>query len=493
MFDEKVIAPIVNTLEADKEKNAFCIDDQFYNYAYLKRRVAAIRKALSKVERKNIGLVANDDINTYASILALWMEGKCYVPLHPGQPLDRCLDIIEQVGITTILDSSENTRYTNHEIINTATLTDETEMAQPVKTSDESLAYILFTSGSTGRPKGVPITRGNVASFTAAVADMGIKLTNTDRCLQMFDLTFDLSVQSYLLPLMAGACVYTVPYNLIKYQGVFRLLDEYNLTAALMVPSVIHCLRPYMDEIEAKDMRYSLFCGEALNLDDLKAWEQCVPNAMLWNVYGPTECTIYCTTYKLNTSGEIKHVNGNVGIGKAMRGVEAIVMNDDGTPCAVGETGELCLAGGQLTPGYWKNEEKNKEAFFIGKNGTRYYRTGDICKADADGDIAYYGRKDSQVKIQGYRIELSEIECVAREFFNGEIATVAVVNSDDKGNNFIQLALEGKDDKQEKELHDYMKSKLPAYMMPQEIHFIGKFPQNANNKIDRKQIKQLIG
>jgi acyl-coenzyme A synthetase/AMP-(fatty) acid ligase len=97
------------------------------------------------------------------------------------------------------------------------------------------------------------------------------------------------------------------------------------------------------------------------------------------------------------------------------------------------------------------------------------------------------------VKIQGYRIELSEIECVAREFFNGEIATVAVVNSDDKGNNFIQLALEGKDDKQEKELHDYMKSKLPAYMMPQEIHFIGKFPQNANNKIDRKQIKQLIG
>ena len=492
MFNSLIISTLLFSLEKYGERNAFCIEGEYYSYARLKKRIAAVRKVLHNVSAENIGLVANDDLDTYASILAVWMEGKCYVPLHPDQPLDRCMDIITQVEITTILDSSKSTRYRNNDVIITSTLNDENELLFPQKQTDNGLAYILFTSGSTGRPKGVPISRGNVAAFVDSVEKLGITLKPEDRCLQMFDLTFDLSVQSYLLPLLAGACVYTVSYKEIKYQAVFALLDEYHLTAALMVPSVIHSLRPYMEEINIPEMRYSLFCGEALNIDDAKAWYECVPNANVWNMYGPTECTIYCTAYRMRVFCADKQTNGNVCIGKAMPGVKTMVIDDKGIPCDTDVKGELCLAGAQLTQGYWNDEKKNNEAFFIADDGTRYYRTGDICSCDALGDIEYYGRKDSQVKVNGYRVELSEIECVARNYYDGKMAVVAVVTDRGSGNT-IKMAVEQAEGNNGFELKSFLQSKLPSYMIPREIHFLKKFPQNTNNKIDRKLIKEIIG
>jgi D-alanine--poly(phosphoribitol) ligase subunit 1 len=493
-FSEKVINQLMLSFEMNGKRNAFCISDKYYNYISLATRVNAIRKSLKRVDDDIVGLVANDDINTYASILALWMEGKCYVPLHPGQPLGRCLDIISQVGIKTITDSSASSRYDDANVILTSQLDDSDidTLFQASECSDSKLAYILFTSGSTGRPKGVPIMRANVASFVDAVGKLGFKLTCDDRCLQMFDLTFDLSVQSFLLPLLAGACVYTVPYTSIKYQAIFGLIDDYHLTVATIVPSVIHYLRPYMDEIEDKKMRYSLLSAEALNADDVAEWAKCVPNAQIWNMYGPTESTIYCTAYHLKVTSREKQANGTVSIGQPLHGVEAKVLNDEGKECNVDEKGELCLAGDQLTPGYWQNEDKNHEAFFIYDDGTRYYRTGDICAKDADGDLLYYGRKDYQIKIQGYRIELSEIECVARRYFDGNKNIVALPIYDRQGNCEIHLAVEDADNSSSAALMDYLKTLLPAYMLPAEIHFFEKFPQNTNNKTDRNEIKKII-
>ncbi|BCS84692.1 hypothetical protein prwr041_05850 [Prevotella herbatica] len=131
MFNSLIISTLQFSLEKYGERNAFCIEGEYYSYARLKKRIAAVRKVLHNVSEENIGLVANDDLDTYASILALWMEGKCYVPLHPDQPLDRCMDIIAQVEITTILDSSKSTRYRNNDVIITSTLNDENELLFP--------------------------------------------------------------------------------------------------------------------------------------------------------------------------------------------------------------------------------------------------------------------------------------------------------------------------------------------------------------------------
>lgn len=187
--------------------------------------MSKVRSQLTKTNYSNtkVGLVINDDLETYASVVALWLEGDCYVPLHPGWPLERCQDICEQVELDLILDSSEQTRYNGVQVINTSALEYEQDCLAPKEgVSDEELAYILFTSGSTGKPKGVMMIRKNVAAFMDSFWQTGIEITEEDRCLQCFDLTFDVSVQGYLVPLTKGACCYTVPYGQIKYITDFR-------------------------------------------------------------------------------------------------------------------------------------------------------------------------------------------------------------------------------------------------------------------------------
>ena len=174
-----------------------------------------------------------------------------------------------------------------------------------------------------------------------------------------------------------------------------------------------------------------------------------------------------------------------------MQEVRTLIVTPDLKEAPKGEKGELCLAGRQLTPGYWDDDKKNEEAFFL-HDGERWYLTGDICAMDEEGDLLYYGRKDSQVKIQGYRIELSEIEHVARRFYKDNMAVVAVPIKDAHGNTTIALAIEAADDSTSEPLIDMLKQYLPAYMVPSRVVCLPQFPQNANNKIDRKIIKQLI-
>lgn len=489
-FEEALVARLQHAIASHRDRHAFCISDTFYTYRQLAEEVGTLRKALHDIEDDNVGLVANDDFYTYAAVLALWMEGKSYVPLHPLQPLKRCEDIIAQVGITSIVDSSGCTRYTHSDVIRPDGLPRCPEAFDaPVATHDGRPAYILFTSGSTGRPKGVPITIDNLSAFVDSLFALGISLTEDDRCLQMFDLTFDMSVGSYVAPLLCGACVYTIRPGSIKWQEVYRLIETYRITEAQLVPSVIHYLRPYFDEISAPDMRYTLFAGEALPADDTAAWQKCVPNAEVWNVYGPTENTVYSTGYLVPRS-DMAACNGIVGIGKAMKHVETIIVDEQGRRVKRGQKGELCLAGRQLTPGYWHDEEKNKAAFFEA-DGRRWYRTGDVCAEEADGNILYYGRLDSQVQIQGYRVELSEIEHVAREFFAQDTAVVVIPVSN--GNEIaVHLVVEGADEGQDAPLMDHLKQFLPHYMLPAGIHHMTVFPQNSSNKIDRKGIREML-
>ena len=151
-FYNNILTPILNSIAGFPSRKAFCIDEEYYTYQQLGQCISKIRCELAKTEYQNtkVGLVINDDLETYASIIALWLEGDCYVPLHPGWPLERCQDICEQVELDLILDSSEQTRYEGVQVINTAALEYEQDCLIPKEgVLDEELAYILFTSGST--------------------------------------------------------------------------------------------------------------------------------------------------------------------------------------------------------------------------------------------------------------------------------------------------------------------------------------------------------
>ncbi len=494
-FQDQVLGPLLFSIEQYAGNNSFCINNVFYTYKQFGEIISAIRYAVKELKPDdiNIGLVANDDIETYAAIIALWLEGKCYIPVNPETPQERNLNVLMQADISVVIDSSEKPLFAGLNIIRSKDLFFTEINLTPNDVSDDVIAYIFFTSGTTGIPKGVPISRSNLAGFIEAFFALEIKMDSTDKCLQMFDLTFDLSVMSYLAPLLKGACVYTIPKSKIKPNYIAELLDERNLTVALMVPSIIHYLRPYFDEINCTSMKYSLFCGEALPLDVTKEWANCIPNAKVMNVYGPTEDTIFCTHYTYRRNEDNKVSNGLLSIGMAMKDTYTIIINENNGIVKTGEKGELCLGGVQLTQGYWKNEEKNKEVFFhTAYNGesARFYKTGDLCLADADGDIMYLGRIDSQIKVQGFRVELSEIDFFAKGYLQ-KINALAIAFTNQIDNTEIGMVIES-EAFDTKELLNYMKTKMPGYMIPTQIFFVDVFPLNSNGKTDRKELELLF-
>jgi D-alanine--poly(phosphoribitol) ligase subunit 1 len=492
----QLFSAIQNAISKNSEQDAFVINGNFYNYHAFAGVISRIRKSITvniAETEKIIGLIANDDIETYAAIIALWLEGKAYVPLSPETPEDRNENIIQQAFLQTIIDSSAKPLLPQYRLIDSKNLSAASLNLIPKNVSDQELVYILFTSGTTGQPKGVSITRANLAGFITAFDSFGFNINHNDRCLQMFELTFDLSVMSYLVPILKGACIYTIPKDAIKYSYIYELMEDQKLTVALMVPSILQYLRPYFTEIKLPDMKYSLFCGEALSLDITEQWAQCVPNAQILNVYGPTEDTIFCTHFTYNKPAKNKSYNGLVSIGKAMEGTMTIIIDENDQVVPINNPGQLCLGGIQLTPGYWNNPEKNNEVFFVTNyNGKqeRFYKTGDLCKLDDEGDILYIGRLDYQIKVQGFRVELSEIEFHVKSFLEKN-NVVAIACADAMGNTEIGLVIESKEF-DITPLNNYLKVKLPLYMHPRKIIFKDILPLNKNGKTDRNKLGLLF-
>ena len=509
IFEENILTPIFYNLTENANLPAFLIDGVEYSYRQFGERIYAIRQCIhqrssSEVSsQKQIYAIAiHDDLDTYASIIALWMEGCAYVPLHPNQPIERNLNIIHQVGTDYIIDSSQQSVFDKElnnqrtEIIHTNEIKwcSDHFLNQWNSVGDEELAYILFTSGSTGTPKGVCLTRKNIATFIDSFWKTGITIDTTDRCLQAFDLTFDVSIQSFLTGLIRGACVCTIPYGQVKYLHAASLIMEQGITFAAMAPSMLTYLRPYFDEIKADQLKTCILTAEACPVDLIEDWYKCATNTEIYDFYGPTEGTIYCTYYKLNRNGNNLSANGIISIGKPLDNVTAIIIDEKGNILNTDEKGELCIAGDQITKGYWNNPEKNNTSFFekeIKGSLVRFYHTGDLCNWDASGNIIYLGRIDQKAKIQGFRVELGEIEYHTRTFFNNKNRAVAITYTNNRGLDEIALFIES-EPIDSCELTKYLQSKMPNYMIPSQLHFLSDFPLNNSDKIDRNKLKQLL-
>ena len=480
---------------ANATKNAFCCDHTYYTYGQMYTIIQSVRSVIKTqipIDDRKVGLVTYNlsTPEVYASIIALWMEGKAYIPLHPDFPDSRNVDSIQEAGLQYVLDTggrSENWPVTSISL-NGLEISDENSDGV-VSLQDDDLAYIFFTSGTTGKPKGVPITFGNLSAFIAAFNDLGYELSVKDRCLQMFELTFDLSVMSYLVSFLVGACMYPIPSGVMKYSYIYEVLEDHKLTFALLVPSILQYLKPYYNEIKCPHLKYNLFAGEALPLDVLEQWSHCVPNAQIDNVYGPTEHTIICTRYTYQRNSPNNAYNGILNIGEPMTGTRVMLVDDNNIEVPDGDSGELCLAGAQQTPGYWNNPTHNTERFFeVASSGIkkRFYRTGDICKINANGEIIYIGRKDFQVQIQGFRVELPEIELAVRSIMQDKNSAVVAFTSTLQ-TMAIGLMIEGPSFDTE-DLLIRLRNKLPAYMIPSEVQFIPQLPLNTNGKTDRNKI-----
>lgn len=488
-----LIDDILKAFNKYAPNKAFVIEDIAYTYGQLSTTVLRIITQIKNRKEKIIGVVGENNLETYSSILAILICGKTYVILHPAYPKQRNWEIAKKANIHFVLHTGKLYKLIPENQDKEPVYTDMQQKVSKmpdVCICETVTAYILFTSGSTGEPKGVPISHKNLNAFYNAYKRLGWVLNENDRMLQMFELTFDVSIVSYLYPLTLGASIYTVSTEGIKYINIIDLMERHNLTFAAVAPSLLQLLRPYFSEIQLPLLKYLIVTAEASDVELLSAFRRCAPNAELVNLYGPTEGTIYCTAYPIPQTS-CKHHNGMAAIGKPFNGIDVLIIDEHGHPLSSGEIGELWISGKQVMDGYWSSPDKSTECLVDFSNGKRYYKTGDLCFIDTDGDIIYCGRKDSQIKLHGFRIELSEIEYVANSFFDGKHRVVVVPKYSEDHQCELHLVIEATQIDQPA-LEKYLKGKLPFYMIPKQIHHLQHFPLNNSSKTDRKKIQELI-
>ena len=490
-------------MKTGPEGNAFFIGAAMYSYGHLASLVAGIQGPLNRnaEELDHVGIYISDDIQTYASILALWMSGKAFIPINPHFPTSRNLKIIEQLDLDLLLHSipiPEELKRPGCKLLGTSEIDFQSgsipliERFSPLKD-----AYVLFTSGSTGIPKGVRISFHNLNAFVRDfIAYPSYSFSRDDRFLQIYDLSFDGSLPCYVVPMAVGASVYTVSQSEIKYLAAYKLMQDHQLTVVKMPPSTLSYLTPYFPSISLPSVKYCMLGGETFPALTVKEFETCIPNALIQNVYGPTEATIINLIYDWNGPGtNRKELHGIASIGKGFGSNRVRVWKEsdpEGNP-GLGEPGELLVAGDQVSPGYWNNPEQDERAFMeLEEDGipVRFYRTGDIVSMDEEGDVMFIGRNDEQVQVRGYRVELGEIESLARSFLDGTNVLAAGIETG-TGEMKIMLAVES-DKFDTTRLDDHLADNLPSYMIPEQIIVIAHFPRLVSGKLDRKAINDLL-
>lgn len=492
-----MLLKLLESIYTNISRNAFCIKNKYYTYGELFQKIKDISFVLASYKKtkslKRVAILCTDDIEVYASIIASWFNGIAYVPLGLHNPVDRNVEILNDSSISVILTTNIliDKSYSEYDVVNLKNIP-FSEFEFSIKDEfEQNEAYILFTSGSTGSPKGVVITQKNLNAFITSFENSGFSINDSSRCLQMFELTFDVSVSSFVPPLLGGACVYTVPNNVIKYIHVIKLIRKYELTCIQIVPSIINLAKGLLKNVYFHSVQDCILTGEATSLDIFELLADTIPNSNIYNYYGPTEATIFCSFYKIPRNS-IKNYNGMLAIGKAFKNVKLQIVDDFNNPVPQNIKGELLIGGDQITMGYLNNDIKNKESFVFLKQGAeilRFYRSGDMCYFDNDNDLIYCGRFDNQIKIQGFRIELSEIESVVRKKFSLNNIVVPFINK--MGLQEMMLVLEQNDNELNSTIQEFIKETLPTYMFPSKIVCLSNFPLSSSGKIDRKKIKEL--
>ena len=464
---------------------------------------------------------ARRSTTAYSGVLAALLAGHGYVPLNRTFPLERTWAMLQRSGcrslivdaeselrLEAILDLSEEplliilpertdtsylrSRWSRHTILGASDLEPAGNFEEkPV--SPDSIAYLLFTSGSTGIPKGVMVAHQNVAHFVSFMTDR-YGICEYDRFSQTFDMTFDLSAFDMFVAWERGACVCCPSEKTLINPAKF--IQDAKLTVWFSVPTV----GVFMKRLGAlkagqfPTLRWSLFCGEPLPAEIAESWSRAAPNSVVENLYGPTELTIACCLYRWQAGkSEEQCLRGVVPIGDPFPGMDVLVVDEELREVPPGKDGELLMAGPQVALGYWQDPEKTATAFVLppGKNQT-YYRTGDrVRRPNKTGPMCYLGRVDHQIKIQGHRVELGEVESLLRQEAGVDAAVAIGWPVTVSGAGGIEAFVMG-NKLEPQTILERLKRKLPAYAVPRRIHLLSELPLNPNGKIDRGQLAKLL-
>lgn len=415
-----------------------------------------------------------------ASLIAVWRCGAAYLPLDPIYPAERIAYILQDAGAALALTDATGRAALGDAPDLTVVMVGDCWTAGddlPDHVHAENIAYILYTSGSTGRPKGVPIPHQALANFIASMA-RAPGLSAEDRLLAVTTVAFDISALELFGPLVAGGVVVIAPSGAgVDGTGLARMLEHHRITVKQATPAGWRVLRD-SGWAGRKELKM-LSGGEAL--DSALARDLMQLGGALWNLYGPTETTIWSGALEVTPD----HLSGpTVPVGGPLDNTTLHLRDANGRLAPMGVPGELWIGGLGLSPGYLNRPDQNAERF-VHCDGARAYRTGDQMRRNPDGTLAFLGRLDGQVKLRGYRIELGEVEKQLMALPGIAEAVVLVRGTD----NTAQLVgyLRGDDPMpQPAQLRADLAEQLPSYMIPTTFVSMAEFPLTPNGKIDRK-------
>jgi nonribosomal peptide synthetase DhbF len=449
-----------------------------------------------------VALLLPRGVEQIVAILAVLKAGAAYLPLDAAYPAQRIEAIAAQARPAALLVNDATIdrkpasipRSFTYDELTGREADGEAALAPLPQPAPEHLAYIIFTSGSTGTPKGVRVTHGNVARLLHT-SDPLFGFSERDVWTLFHSYAFDFSVWEIWGALAYGGRLVIVPERIAQSPRDFlSLLSTEGVSVLNQTPSAFYML---LDEDgpgrgrAALKLRYVIFGGEALDPSRIRDWAMHHhPDVRCVNMYGITETTVHAT-YQLLDDAQ-GHFQAGSLIGAALPDLQIHLLDEALRPVErAGRVGEMYVAGPGVADGYVNRPDLSAERFVanpFGPPGSRMYRSGDLARLRPDGLLEYAGRRDEQVKVRGYRIELSEIE-VALCAHPGVAAAAVIVKRDDAGDQSLVAFVVARGAAVEaRALREHVRRRLPAYMAPNSIQYVRQLPLTVNGKIDRKRL-----
>ncbi|WP_329422663.1 non-ribosomal peptide synthetase [Streptomyces sp. NBC_01268] len=464
---------------AARRPDALAVRDrtQALTYAALDDRVARVAAGLAARgvgPGDVVGVCVERGADLIVALLAVWRAGAAYLPLDPGHPADRIAYVLADSGAALVVTDATGEAATAPSGTGTARLSDLTTThpaPAPSRASASGLAYLMYTSGSTGRPKGVAVRHAAVTATLAALADRP-GLDADDVLVAVTTAAFDISVVELFLPLLAGGTVVVAGRADASDPGRLAALLADGATLMQATPATWRLL---LDSGWAPPAGFRVWCGGEGLPPDL-AERLARTGVPVWDLYGPTETAIWSAVSRLGPDGRLTDW-------APLAGERVTVLDATAAPAAPGLVGEVYIEGSGLADGYVGRAGLTAATFVPAPGGARRYRTGDLGRVLPDGRVEILGRADHQVKINGHRVELGEIE--ARLAAHPRVrAAVVHPRTTPAGGKQLVAYLTG-DPAPAEDLTAHLRTTLPDYMLPSDYVLLDTFPLNSNGKVDR--------
>ncbi|WP_046758059.1 non-ribosomal peptide synthetase [Kordia jejudonensis] len=433
------------------------------------------------LERSNSWLIA---------LMAIWKCGGIYVPLDLKLPVERRDTILIKTNANVLITVSDLMfdlqEYTGNLLALDLEIDFDSSEATSFqnKSSKEQTAYIIHTSGSTGEPKAIPIKHKSISDRTLYHNEY-LEITQQN-FLQFASISFDASLVEIFMPLVGGNTLIIASEREKNDTNVLtELLETYNVNVAIFPPSYLKIL----NKRELPSMQKIITTGEKASIPDCIHYAQ---TKDVYNGYGPTETCIGASFYKIDYAKKEFYAENSVPIGEAFANTKILLLDDDMKLVPIGIQGEICVSGLGLSDGYLNNDTLTAEKFTTTPyvNGERIYKTGDYATFTKDGSLMFHGRMDSQVQLNGIRVELHEIEEAITSY--EAVKNTVVIVDEAKHGKHLAAFVETEAEIDTEQLKSYLSEIIPPYMLPNVFAYVPTFPLNAAGKVDTKILKKHI-